>query len=195
MSPKQEPAKTIYQLKVTLQDIDPPIWRRLLVPSNVALAKLHKIIQRAMGWEDSHLHQFLVGKQIYGTADPYGFGRGPKILSERSHTLEQVAFRAKMKLLYEYDFGDSWLHEVLVEKVMPADPEARYPVCLEGARACPPEDCGGTPGYEDLLQAPSDPSHPEHEEIKDWVGDDFDPEALDLDKVNRSLARLRLRRP
>lgn len=191
MSPKQEPAKAVHQLKVTLQDIDPPIWRRLLVPSTVPLAKLHKIIQRAMGWEDSHLHQFLVGKQIYGTADPDGFGMDRETLSERTHLLEQVAFRAKMKLLYEYDFGDSWLHEVLVEKVLPAEPGARYPVCLEGARACPPEDCGGPPGYEDLLQALSDPSHPEHEDIKDWLGDDFDPEALDLVKINRALARFK----
>lgn len=191
MSPKQEPARTVYQLKVTLLDIDPPIWRRLLAPSNAPLAKLHKIIQRAMGWEDSHLHQFMVGKQIYGTADPDAWGGGPKILSERSHTLEQVASRARMKLIYEYDFGDSWRHEILVEKVVPVDPGARYPVCLEGARACPPEDCGGPPGYEDLLLALSDPSHPEHADIIDWLGGGFDPEALDLVKINRALARFK----
>ncbi len=191
MSPKQEPAKTVYQLKVTLQYIDPPIWRRLLVPSNVPLAKLHKIIQRAMGWTDSHLHQFMVGKQVYGTADSDGFGMGPKVLSERSHTLEQVAFRVRMKLLYEYDFGDSWLHEVLVEKALPADPAARYPVCLDGARACPPEDCGGPPGYENLLLVLSDPRHPEHDETKEWVGGSYDPEALDLVKINKALARFK----
>lgn len=176
---------------IILKGIEPSVWRRLLVPSNVSLAKLHKIIQRAMGWTDSHLHQFMVGKQIYAPPDPEDFGLGRKTLSERTHKLEQVAFRAKMKLLYVYDFGDDWLHEVLVEKVLPVDPAARYPVCLGGARACPPEDCGGAPGYDGLLEALADPRHPEHDDAKDWVGEGFDPEALDLEKVNRALARLR----
>ena len=192
MSPKQEPAKTVYQLKVTLQDLDPPIWRRLLVPSTVPLAKLHKIIQRAMGWEDSHLHQFLVGKKIYGTVDPDDFGGGPKTLSERSHTLEQVAFRAKMKLLYEYDFGDSWEHDIVLEKLLPPEPGVKYPRCIAGKRNGPPEDVGGIWGYAHLLDAITHPASSDDRELIEWVGGDFDPEAFDLEAINARLRRIRL---
>ena len=105
-------------------------------------------------------------------------------------SLQQVVSRVKDKLIYEYDFGDSWEHELLVEKILPLEEGKRYPVCLTGKRACPPEDCGGIWGYASLLEAIRDPEHPEHEEMVDWVGGEFDPEAFDLDEVNRELQNL-----
>jgi hypothetical protein len=140
-----------------------------------------------MGWEGYHLYRFVVGGREYGD---------PRMLEEmkgedaRKVTLATLVRGEKAKFLYEYDFGDSWDPELLVEKVLPAAAEKRYPVCLTGKRACPPEDCGGVWGYASFLEAIQDPQHPEHEEMVDWVGGEFDPEALDLDEVNSALHNL-----
>jgi Plasmid pRiA4b ORF-3-like protein len=179
----------IYQLKVTLKGIKPPIWRRLLVEPDTKLNRLHDIIQETMGWYDSHLHQFAVGRTLYGVPDP-DFDFGPEVENEKRVALRQVAPTAKSKLTYEYDFGDGWEHEILVEKVLPADPATPYPVCVAGARACPPEDCGGVWGYADLLETIKNPDDPEHQEMLEWLGGEFDPEAFDLDATNRKLKRL-----
>lgn len=132
-----------------------------------------------------------MGEQIYAPLDPDDFDLGHKTIDERIHKLEQVALLAKMKLVYVYDFGDDWQHEVLVENALPVGPAARYAVCLDGARARPPEDCGGAPGQEGLLLALADSSHPRHQDAREWVGAKFDPEALDLEKIKQALARLR----
>ena len=173
----------IYQLKITLKYSRPPIWRRIHVSADTRLGELHDIIQTAMGWSDDHLHQFIIGDTSYGMPDPHFPG---DIKSERNVRLDGVAAEGDT-LIYEYDFGDGWVHEIEVEKVLPAEPGKRYPLCLAGKRACPPEDCGGMPGYERLLEVLRDPKHEEHEEMREWAGEDFDPEAFDLNKINRAL--------
>jgi len=180
-------ALSVYQLKVTLRDSKPPIWRRIEVTSDIRLSTLHQVLQVVMGWEEAHLHQFMAHGIYYGTPHPdFGF----EVHNEQQVSLQQVVSRAKDKLIYEYDFGDSWDHELLVEKILSLDEEKRYPVCLTGKRACPPEDCGGMWGYASLLEAIRDPEHPEHEEMMAWVGSEFDPDLFDLDEVNRELYQL-----
>lgn len=178
----------IYQLKITLKDSQPPIWRRVQVPGDVSLAKLHRIIQEVMGWSDSHLHQFLVGATYYGVPDPDDLS---ETKNEKSVRLGELVTKPRQRLLYEYDFGDDWEHEVVVEKILDADPGVRYPVCLGGARARPPEDCGGIFGYADFLEAIRDPKHEQHDEMLEWIGGEFDPEAFDLETVNNFLRRLK----
>ena len=180
----------IYQIKVTLKGSKPPIWRRLLVPSDVTLGHLHHIIQVAMGWFNAHLHQFIVGGDTYyGVADP-DYDDWIEMLDERAFTLKDVAPGEKSRFDYEYDFGDSWEHVVLVEKVLPPDPEQAYRVCIKGRRACPPEDVGGVWGYEEFLEAIEDPDHSEHEDYLEWIGGEFDPEEFDLDETNEILRGL-----
>jgi hypothetical protein len=187
MPAKSSEPQQIYQLKVTLKDYRPPIWRRLQVPSTITLGKLHRILQDAMGWTDSHLHSFLINGVEYGQPMPeYDLD----IRSERSVKLSQVVTGEKFKFVYLYDMGDGWEHEVLVEKVLPPEP-IRYPICLTGKRACPPEDCGGVGGYAEFLNAIQNPDHPEHEMMRDWIGGDFDPEEFDLDAVNALLRKIR----
>lgn len=175
---------SIYQLKITLDQIKPPIWRRVLVPGSITLPKLHTLIQRVMGWQDYHMHGFRVGQTNYGQPDGDLIGY---VLSENRIKLAQVASAEKCKFKYEYDYGDDWIHTVLVEKILPADDGVRYPICLTGKRACPPEDCGGPWGYVEFLEAINNPEHPEHEDMSEWVGEDFQPEAFDLDAVNAAL--------
>jgi hypothetical protein len=177
----------VYQIKVTLKGSKPPIWRRMQVTSETTLAQLHRILQRVMGWESYHLYQFVVGGMEYGD---------PSMLEEmegedaRRVTLATLVRGEQDTFLYEYDFGDGWDHELRIEKVLPFEAGKRYPVCLTGKRACPPEDCGGIWGYAGFLDAIQDPQHPEHEEMLAWVGGEFDPEAFDRDKVNKELQRL-----
>lgn len=178
----------IYQLKVTLRDSKPPIWRRVQLPADITLHKLHRVLQTVMGWTDSHLHQFVVDGEIYGEPDP-AFDLDVK--SERRARLHQIVRGEKDKFIYEYDFGDGWEHVVLLEKVLPTEPGARYPVCLTGRRACPPEDVGGVWGYAEFLGTIGDETHPEHEEMLEWVGREFDPEHFDLEDTNAALRLLR----
>jgi Plasmid pRiA4b ORF-3-like protein len=177
----------IFQVRVSLIDIDPPIWRRLLLPQDVTLPRLHDILQVAMGWTDSHLHQFKVGEIHF--AEPHReFEPGP--IDYRRIALNQIAPRLGSRCVYEYDFGDGWDHLIEIEAELPVETVAGpLPRCLSGERACPPEDCGGTHGYAQLLQAVRDPCHPEHGEFVTWVGADFAPEAFNLERVNRILAR------
>ncbi len=181
----------IYQIKVTLMGSEPPIWRRLLVPSRLTLAKLHDVLQIAMGWTDSHMHAFRVGPQRYGIPDPgdADFG-GPKTIDERKARLSEVLGAVRAKAIYEYDFGDGWEHGIVVEKILPPDPDLDYPVCTDGKMNCPPEDCGGLGGYYNLLDAIRDPNHEEHEDMLDWLGDDFDPLEFSIEDVNGALASL-----
>src|SRR5712692_4367244 len=173
----------IYQIKVTLLDLQPPIWRRVQVSSDTTLAKLHRILQCVMGWKDAHLHQFVIQGQQYGLANEDHIApRATK--DERTYKLSEVVPGRGSQLRYDYDFGDNWLHVLFVERTLPPQKATSYPVCLAGARACPPEDVGGIPGYQDFLEALKDANHPEHEEYLDWIGGDFDPEAFDVTEPN-----------
>lgn len=185
--------RRVYRLKVTLKGSKPPIWRRLEVPGDITLAKLHQILQVAMGWTDSHLHSFKIGETYYQEPAPdfYPEFSLAEAKDEKRFKLQQVAFREKMKILYEYDFGDSWEHEILVEKILPMMEERRHPICLKGAGACPPEDIGGVWGYYDFLEIMQDPKHPEHENMVEWVGGHFDPDEFNLDEINKQLRKIR----
>jgi len=190
-----EKPQEIYQIKVTLLGTDPPIWRRLLVPADLTLEQLHQVLQRAIGWEDCHMHEFRIGQQRFGKPDPMeqAFG-GPRTASERTTRLFSVLGRGRAKAVYTYDFGDSWEHQLAVEKCLAPEPGRCYPACLAGERHGPPEDCGGIPGFYHLLEAICDPDHEEHEDLLEWVGGSFDPEAFSVDEVNRRLASLQRRR-
>jgi hypothetical protein len=178
---------TIYQLKVTLCDIEPPIWRRFQIAGDTNLAQLHRILQITMGWEDYHLHQFDVGGVQYGVPESDVFGSGLK--NEQTVALTEIALEGDT-FHYEYDFGDAWEHEILVEAVPSRDEGLQYPRCEGGERACPPEDCGGSWGYENLLVALADTEHEDHEDLTEWIGGSFDAEAFDVDAINRSLQKL-----
>lgn len=193
-TPKETTAKpasqTIYQLKVTLTDSKPPIWRRIQVPADITLSKLHHILQTAMGWSDSHLHQFIVGDTFYGVPDPDA-APDMETKNESRVKLSKIAPAEKSRFVYEYDFGDSWEHAILVEKILPAAEGVQYPLCLTGKRACPPEDVGGVWGYDEFLEAIKDPKHPDHEEMLEWADEGFDPEAFDLDAINKALRKMK----
>jgi len=182
--------KRVYQIKVMLLDSRPPVWRRILVPDSTTLSHLHTILQIVMGWTDSHLHMFTVNEEIYGDPEDDETGEiGTK--NERWYRLNQFVNREGFKFRYEYDFGDSWLHDLVVEKVIPAEKGTQYPVCIKGKRACPPEDVGGVWGYDDFLEAITNPKHPEHDGYLEWVSGEFDPEAFDLDGVNEALRAMK----
>jgi hypothetical protein len=186
---KRPTNRVVYQIKVTLRGSKPPIWRRFQVASDTSLVQLHRILQCVMGWEDYHMHQFIVGGVMYGNADAM---EDFDTVDEKTVTLDKIVRREKFKFIYEYDFGDGWEHELLIEKILPVEDGKAYPVCLTGKRACPPEDCGGIWGYMGLLEAIQDPDHPEHEEMLDWAGGEFDPVAFDLREVNAELKELKL---
>ena len=181
----------IYQLKITLKNIRPPIWRRVLVPDHFTLRQLYVVIQVAMdGWCGGHLHEFEINGEHYG--EPIGPEEdwGVPIVDEAQVKLADLGCGVKTKFLYTYDFGDNWQHEILVEKVLPMDATVTYPICLKGKWACPPEDCGGPWSYAELLGILADPMNPEYEEQCEWLVEDFDPEFFDIESVNISLARI-----
>ena len=198
-SPKtRQPAMTtrppVYRLQVSLEGIEPAIWRQLQVPGDANLGWLHAVIQVAMGWTNSHMHQFIVGKRLY--SDPRleldEAGEDPSVLDENTATIMEVAPRVKNSFVYEYDFGDSWEHRIMVEKILDPDPAAATVAqCVDGARACPPDDCGGVWGYANLLEVIMDPKHEEYEEMMEWLGGKFDPEAFDRDRTNRYLRKVK----
>jgi hypothetical protein len=181
------PSTRLIRMKVTLENVRPTIWRRLLVPAGFTLRQLHRVLLDTMGWHDSHLHQFIIRGNYYGKTDPeFGFARR----DERLHNLEHLLVLGVRSFRYEYDFGDGWMHRITIEKVEEADGRPLKPVCLAGKRACPPEDSGGPWGYAELLNVLSDPSHPDHKDSKTWVGPRFDPEPFDVARVNRLLAKI-----
>ncbi len=180
-------AGPIYQLKISLKHSSPPIWRRVLVPASIELEDLHAVIQTVFGWTNSHLHQFVDGRTFY---QPGGEDEGfpsMSVVDSVGVPLQSLLRKEKDKVVYEYDFGDSWEHQVLLEKVLPVDPEQRLPVCIKGKRACPPDDCGGIPGYFQILETLEGPNGEEKSALFEWLGGPFDPEAFDLDEINTQL--------
>ena len=184
----------IYQLKVTLLGTRPPIWRRLLVPSDLNLTQLHDVLQVAMGWQDGHLHEFRAGGRRFGPPDPEDQFMADDVGDERKVRVFALFGRTGAKAIYTYDFGDTWEHSIALEKLLPANPNMIYPICTDGRLACPPEDCGGIPGFYHLLDVLRDPTHEEHQELRDWVGGDYDPEVFSIEAVNRILMPRRSRR-
>jgi hypothetical protein len=171
----------VFRLKVVLRGVKPRIWRRLEL-RDCNLAHLHHILQAAMGWTNSHLHTFDVAGEQYGERHPEW-----EVADERRVKLSTIAGLGLKKFLYTYDMGDNWEHEITFQKSVAAEPGARYPRCIGGERACPPEDCGGIWGYEDLLAILRDPEHEEYEERLEWLGGEFDAEAFDVAEVNAML--------
>jgi hypothetical protein len=182
MATKPRTSGDIIRLKVTLLDIRPPIWRRLLMPAKMTLRDLHVAIQVSVGWEEGHLHAFDIGDERY--SDP---GMLDDAINEAKLTLAAINERGIKRFRYTYDFGDDWEHDILLEGSEPPVPEALYPTCTAGKRHGPPEDCGGPFGYEDLLAILADPSHPEHEERREWLGGELDPEAFSMADINDTL--------
>jgi len=184
--------KRLFVLKVSLQHLRPPIWRRLRVPGDFTLADLHEATQAVMGWDNFHQHSFLVDSRSYSPTDEEG--RTPDgDLDEAAVVLDELDLSSGSAIRYTYDFGDDWVHSVAVEEIVPrsglSGEEASAAVCLDGKRACPPEDCGGPAGYEEILQALRSPRKKKYRELLDWVGD-YDPEAFDIDAINSRLKGL-----
>lgn len=181
--------RPILQFKVQLRDIKPAIWRRIEIPGSYTFWDLHVAIQDAMGWLDSHLHAFRIGDRRTGAEveigipDPDGFEGDPERLPGWRVPVMEYLAEAGDRAQYDYDFGDGWEHDLLLEELTPRQAKTKYPRCLAGSRACPPEDCGGPGGYAQLLETLANPSDPEHESMLEWLGGPFDPEAFDPHEV------------
>lgn len=168
--------QTIYQLKLSLQDISPPIWRRLLVPDHYTLEALHYVIQCSMGWENYHLYSFE--------------HKGHYFEENLDSTLASLDLQSKDRLYYIYDFGDNWKHLIQIEKQLKKEQGQAYPYCVTGKRQCPPEDCGGVWGYQQLLDVLGNKHHPEYEEMLEWTGENFDPDHFAREEINDQLKSL-----
>lgn len=188
----------ILQLKISLNDLKPSIWRRILVEDSISFYGLHEIIQNVMGWEDGHMYEFRIdevcikaGKDVHFCVDSMwaDFRPSASITKFADETkLSDFIKKEKQKFTYLYDFGDKWEHSVVVEKILEIDVSQKYPICVAGEKACPPEDCGGIWGYEKILEIRKDKNHPEYEErIVEWLGEDFDPDRFDIEKVNEKM--------
>lgn len=180
-------------MRIELEDIQPTIWRSVILPRSATLGWVHAVIKVAMGWTNSHLHQFSLGDVII--SDPSfnlnEFEGDPPVTDEKTVTIEEVTKAKTPVLVYEYDFGDSWNHILTFEPLAKGQyPAERLAVCVGGGRACPPEDCGSIPGYENLLEALRNNKHPEHRAMKQWLGRPYDPEAFSIEKANRFLAKI-----
>lgn len=182
---KQPP--NIYQLKISLNYVKPEIWRRFQVSSDISLLKLHNAIQSVMGWNDYHLYAFEVCGVEYG--DPYLVDDELE-MGDASHlTVETVFPRIRSKRGYLYDFGDNWRHTIVLEKRLEPEPGQRYPLCIDGERSCPPEDCGGIGGYKELLEILRNPEHEDYEQMRTWAGKKWNPEKFDCFSVNLRMSR------
>jgi hypothetical protein len=187
----QPPTNSALRLRIQLKEVDPVVWRRLLVPGTVRLAKLGQMLLAAMGWNNSHLHAFRVGDTSYGMEldDDFDDDEIDEI-DEQSVTVLQ-ALRELQPFTFDYDFGDGWEHEVVIEELIHSDTGLKFAVCLDGEQACPPDDVGGPGGYVAFLEAIADPDHEEHADFLEWIGGSFDPAEFDVAKANALLQRLR----
>lgn len=182
----------IFQVQIALKGSKPKIWRRILIPSDLLLSDMHRIIQSTMGWTNSHLHHFIKDGAFYMVKhiDDFTWDEMNNIdYKKKKIRISDLLKAEKDKIIYEYDFGDGWEHDIILEKVLPFDNKAKYPVCVTGKMSCPPEDCGGIWGYSDMLEILKQPDHEEYESFIDWLGDDFDPEYFDKDEVNDLLKK------
>jgi len=179
----------IARIRFSIDGIEPPVWRVLLVHRKTTLGDLHHVLQAAFGWLDCHLHRFEIGGLTVGDPDildEEAAADDPRTLHEDDIRLFDFAYDAP-PFLYVYDFGDHWVHKVAIEAVLPAEAGRRYPICIDGARSRPPEDVGGTGGYEEFLDAFRDPDHPDHVGMRRWAGRGFDPERFDREKTDRAV--------
>jgi hypothetical protein len=190
--PLPKKADTVFQVKITLKWIDPPIWRRIQT-TDCTLDELHGIIQVAMGWEFNHLYRFYIGGVEYADLEMASFDDVEDAFEARLSEVIPAGNR-RPRFEYVYDFGDDWRHQLIVEQRFPPEKGRKYPICVAGERACPPEDCGGPWGYPGLVEAIRIPAHRRHDELLEWVGGDFDPERFDRDAVNAAFRRLRSRK-
>jgi hypothetical protein len=185
----RRPSGTL-QLHIELRGLRPKVWRRVLVPDTITLQRLHAVIQAAFQWGGYHLHEFDAAGERYGTPDP-DYDDPGSVRSERTRLTSAVTPSGSID--YVYDFGDHWEHRIRIEKALPQMPDMKLPLCVAGAGATPPEDCGGVDGYLDFVQAMADASHPEHADMKSWCGRDrWDPQAFDIDSANNWLAEIKL---
>jgi len=176
--------RTVHRLRIELLEVRPSVWRRVEVPSEITLAGLHDVIQTAVGWTDSHLHRFEIHGRHFGVPSPEDW---EPVHDERKVRLVEVLPAPKERALYNYDFGDDWWHDVMVEEIATAEPGTTYPICIAGRRACSPEDVGGPGGYARMLEVLANHDDPEREEFLVWLGGAFDADAFDLEAVNRAL--------
>jgi len=189
----------VYQLKITLKEIEPPIWRRVLVPEDITFYKLHKILQAAFGWQDYHLFNFHFGDVVVDIPDPdYAPGEIYGGLKELNAKRVKIAdlFVNRKQCVYTYDFGDNWEHDMVLEEIVSPEEGRHYPLCIGGERSRPPEDVGGVSGYEDFLLSIGNPEDPEYNENLEWAEKDtggrkFDPEYFYVNEVNRALKKIR----
>jgi Plasmid pRiA4b ORF-3-like protein len=182
----------IATVRIELRHTDPPIWRQVEVPTSITLKVLHDIIQAAMGWFDCHLWEFTIGKQRYGLPMKDDWGTPPTIAAGKVR-LREVLKPRKTVIDYTYDFGDGWEHRLTVTEVRAGEPSVSYPRYIGGERSGPPEDCGGIPGFYELLEGLIDPRHPNHADLKEWVGD-YDPDTFDDLPIKYALGRIANRR-
>ena len=188
MPPKKTtPPNAVYQLKITLRGVRPPIWRRVLVADTTTLGKLHAVIQALMAWDDEHLHQFEIGDDRYGEATVEGYRR---VRDEHKFKLNEVAPAEGAKFTYLYDFSVNWIFDIVVEEITPPAADQILPLCIKGKRAAPPEHIGGTWGYQALLEAKANPRHPERTRFAELIAA-YDAEAFDQDAANGRLRKLR----
>jgi hypothetical protein len=189
---------TVVQLRVSLVEIEPAIWRQLVVPRTFHLGQLHHVVQAAFGWWDCHLHEFMIGGLRYGDTEQIGepeHDDEPRAFNEAMVRLLDFGHETGHNFLYLYDFGDSWRHLITIESLVAVNPAPRTATCVAGARARPPEDVGGVGGYANFIEIIADPDHPEHRETLTWCGGRFDPAAFNLERTNRDVkAALRQKR-
>ncbi len=188
--------ETIARLRITLNDTDPPIWRVVDVPLTASLKMLHDIIQSAMGWQDYHLWEFEAGDRRYGL--PHPDWPDDELAAAKNVKLGTLIERGVREMTYIYDMGDSWEHSIVIEAVEPGQRDTKYPRYIDGERRCPPEDVGGTPGFENFLDAITDPKHPDHAELIEWYdgcyGGAYYPKAIDELITKRRVAAIAIRR-
>jgi hypothetical protein len=183
----------IARIRISLQEIEPEIWRAVEVPLGMSLKGLHDVIQAVFGWEGYHLFEFTIGEKLYGVPDPEeDFGR--EVLSAKLAKLDALVAKGVDRFGYIYDFGDGWEHAIAIEAVIDADPALKYPRFLAGARRGPPEDSGGVPGYYHFLEAVTKPRHREHREMIEWHGGPYDPDDIDLFNLRLRLGTIAKRR-
>ncbi len=180
----------IFQIQIALRGFKPKIWRRIQIPSDLLLSDFHMIIQITMGWTNSHLHQFIKDGTFYTVRmqdDDY-WDEMDNVDYEKMK-VSDLLNKENEKIIYEYDFGDGWEHDIILEKILPIDNRLQYPICLTGKMSCPPEDCGGVWGYSDMLEVLKDPKHKEYESYIEWIGEKFDPKYFNKNEINELLGQ------